>query len=278
MKFIGSKDSYSSADIVLFGMPFDSTSSFRAGSRFGPDNIRLVSDVIETYSPYQDKDLEEISFIDAGNLDLPPGSVEKSLDQVFDFAGKLISNNKLPFGLGGEHVLTYAVVKAIRKKYKDLVLLQLDAHADLREDYLGLKLSHASVMNLCLELKKVDLIQVGIRSGTREEFQFMKKNKTLHAVNNLDLINSKLKGRNVYLSVDIDVFDPSIVPGTGTPEAGGITFNQFMELLMGIRDFNLAGLDLVELNPEYDSSHNSSIFACKIIREMLLRAGMLIGK
>ena len=180
--FIGAKESYTSAKIVLFGLPFDSTSTFRSGSRFGPDNIRLIADEIETYSPYQDKDLEEINFLDAGNVDCPPGAIELSLDNTFDFVQKLLTNNKIPFALGGEHLMTYPVLKALRKKHKQITLLHLDAHADLREGYLGLKFSHSSVVKLILDLKNINLIQIGVRSGTREEFQFMKKNNTLHAL------------------------------------------------------------------------------------------------
>ncbi len=270
--FIGSKDSYSAAKIVLFGAPFDSTSTFRAGSRFGPDYVRLVSDEIETYSPYQDKDLEEMNFIDAGNLDLPPGHIERSLDMIYDFTSKVIKDRKIPFAIGGEHLITFPIIKSFRKKYKELTLIHLDAHTDLREEYLGLKYSHASVIRLISELKNINLIQIGIRSGTREEFQYMKKNNTLHSINQLDLINQKIKDQNVYLTVDLDVFDPSVLPGTGTPEAGGISFIQFMEFLMGLKNFNLIGLDVVELNPEYDPSQNSSIFTAKLIRELLLKA------
>ncbi|MDD5065675.1 MAG: agmatinase [bacterium] len=269
--FIGAKESYTSAKIVLFGVPFDATSSFRAGSRFGPDFIRLVSDEIETYSPYQDRDLEDINFMDAGNLEISPGDIGSAMDVIHDFSAKLIKDNKIPFALGGEHLITYPIIKALRKKYREITLIHLDAHTDLREGYMGFQLSHASVIRLIWDLKNISLVQVGIRSGTREEFRFMKKNQTLYSLNQLEKINEKIRNKNVYITLDVDVFDPSVLPGTGTPEAGGMTFVPFMEFLLGLRDFNLIGLDVVELNPEVDRSQNSSIFASQLVRELLLK-------
>lgn len=270
--FISAKESYSSARIVLFGIPFDSTSTFRAGSRFGPDHIRLVSDEIETYSPYQQADLEDVSFTDAGNLEVAPGAVESAMDDIAAFTGKLLRDGKVPFALGGEHLVTYPIVKSLRKKYREITLIHMDAHTDLRREYMGLPYSHSSVIRLIWDLKNIDLIQLGIRSGTRDEFEFMKKNQTLYALSQLDKINARIKNKNVYLTIDLDVFDPSVLPGTGTPEAGGISFIPFMEFLLGLKDFNLVGLDLVELNPEVDRTGNSSIFAAQLVRELLLKA------
>ena len=274
MNFIGADASYADADVVLFGAPYDSTTSFRPGTRFGPAAIRSESFGIETYSPYQDNDLENVDVHDAGDLELPVGAPDRALDMIEEKAAAIFADGKVPFLLGGEHLVTLGSVRAAAKRFPDLRILHFDAHADLREDYLGVTLSHACVIRRCHDLLGDGRIwQFGIRSGTREEFAFMREGhvvtepftlKTLPQVSFPD-------GTPVYLTVDMDVLDPSEFPGTGTQEAGGV---RFAELLAALRDvlarFRVVALDNVELSPPIDPTGRSTALACKLLREELL--------
>lgn len=274
MNFIGADSTFADARVVLFGAPYDSTTSFRPGTRFGPAAMRSESFGIETYSPYQDRDLEELQIHDAGDLELPFGAPDQALAQIEAEAGRILDAGKIPFLLGGEHLVTLGAVRAAVKRYPKLCILHFDAHADLREDYLGVKLSHACVMRRCHELVGDGRIwQFGIRSGTREEFAFMRAGRvttepfTLNTLDKLELP----AGTPVYLTVDLDVIDPSEFPGTGTQEAGGVGF---VALLAALRDilgrFNVVALDNVELSPPLDHTGRSTALACKLLREELL--------
>ncbi len=274
MTFIGADSGYADAGIVLFGAPYDSTTSFRPGTRFGPAAMRSDSFGIETYSPYQDRDLEDVRVHDAGDLELPFGAPDRALDMIEEKSAAILADGKVPFLLGGEHLVTLGSVRAAARRFPDLRILHFDAHADLREDYLGVTLSHACVIRRCHELLGDGRIwQFGIRSGTREEFAFMKAGhvvtepftlKTLPQVSFPD-------GTPVYLTVDMDVLDPSEFPGTGTQEAGGV---RFVELLAALRDvlarFRVVALDNVELSPPIDPTGRSTALACKLLREELL--------
>jgi len=275
MDFIGADRSFGEADIVLFGAPFDSTTSFRPGTRFGPAAMRTESSGIETYSPYQDRDLlEDARVHDAGDLELPPGSAERALDMIEEKASVILDAGKTPFLLGGEHLVTLGAVRAAAKRFKDLRIIHFDAHADLRDDYLGVKLSHACVMRRCHDILGDGRIwQFGIRSGAREEFDFMKAGHVVTERFSAKTLSglSFPEGTPVYLTVDLDVLDPSEFPGTGTQEAGGLSF---MELLAAIRDvlsrFNVVAIDNVELSPQMDGTGRSTALACKFLREQLL--------
>lgn len=273
--FIGCDAEYEEANIVLFGAPFDGTTSFRPGTRFGPTAIRSESYGLETYSPYQNKDLSDLLVFDSGNLDLPFGNTERTLQDIEHMASTILSNGKIPFMIGGEHLVTLGAVRAVAKKYPDLHIIQFDAHTDLRDDYLGEKLSHATVIRRCHDiLGDGRIFQFGIRSGDRTEFQWIEEG---HVFTNkfhfegLESIAKSLKDKPVYFTIDLDVLDPSIFPGTGTPEAGGVTF---MELLNGIitvcKYANVVACDINELSPIYDSSGVSTATACKVVRELLL--------
>lgn len=274
MDFIGANSSYSNADVVLFGAPYDSTTSFRPGTRFGPAAIRSESFGIETYSPYQDSDLEDIRVHDAGDLELPFGAPDRALEMIEAQAAAILADGKKPFLLGGEHLVSLGAVRATAKRFPGLRIIHFDAHADLREDYLGVRLSHACVMRRCHDLLGDGRIwQFGIRSGTREEFAFMREGHvvtepfTLNTLPNVSFPG----GTPVYLTVDLDVVDPSEFPGTGTQEAGGV---RFTELLAALRDvlkrFNVVALDNVELSPPIDTTGRSTALACKLLREELL--------
>ena len=274
MTFIGADSGYADAGVVLFGAPYDSTTSFRPGTRFGPAAMRSESFGIETYSPCQDRDLEDIRVHDAGDLELPFGAPDRALDMIEEKAAAILADGKVPFLLGGEHLVTLGSVRAAAKRFPDLRILHFDAHADLREDYLGVTLSHACVIRRCHDLLGDGRIwQFGIRSGTREEFAFMREGHVVTEPFTLKTLPqvSFPEETPVYLTVDMDVLDPSEFPGTGTQEAGGVRFG---ELLAALRDilarFRVVALDNVELSPPLDPTGRSTALACKLLREELL--------
>ncbi|BCI60551.1 agmatinase [Solibaculum mannosilyticum] len=271
--FIGCDAPYDEAEIVLFGAPYDSTTSFRPGTRFGCKAIRSESFGLETYSPYQDRDLTDISVFDAGDLELVFGNSPRALDQIQEMTAQILEDGKIPCMVGGEHLVTLGAFRAVQKKYPDVHIIHFDAHADLREDYLGERLSHASVLRRCWELVGDGRIyQFGIRSGDREEFNWGKN----HVFTNkfdfrwLDDIIVGLGDKPVYFTLDLDVLDPSVFPGTGTPEAGGVTFLQLLEAVRKLENLHIVGFDVNELSPMYDQSGVSTAVAGKIIRELLL--------
>lgn len=272
--FIGCGKEYDRAKIVIFGAPFDGTTSYRPGTRFAPAKIRAESYGIETYSPYQDKDLEDCGIFDGGDLDLPFGNTERVLEMTENYAAEVLTDGKIPIMTGGEHLLTLGAVRAALKKYPDLNIIQFDAHADLREDYLGERLSHACVLRRCHELVgDGKIFQFGIRSGERSEFEFAKKHTCLHKfdLETLPDICSKLRGKNVYFTIDLDVLDSSVFPATGTPEAGGINFNELISGIITVCGLtNVIAADINELSPPYDVSGASTAAACKTLRELLL--------
>ncbi len=265
---------YNEARIVLYGVPFDSTTSFRPGTRFAPNVIRNESYGLETYSPYQDKDLTECKIFDSGDIELPIGDTEKVLKAVEKRAEEIFSCNKIPFMIGGEHLVTLGAVRAAIKKYPDLYIVHFDAHTDLRDDYLGVKLSHAAVIKRCWELTgDGKIFQFGIRSGERYEFEWSKKHTFLNKFNfnNLSDVINQLKNKNVYFTLDLDVLDPSVFAGTGTPEPGGVSFCELMKAATEVcTKLNIIACDVNELSPVYDATGASTAAACKIIREMLL--------
>ena len=290
-QFIGCDKNYRDAETVVFGAPYDSTTSFRPGTRFGPAAMRMESFGIETYSPLQDKDLvDDAKVFDAGDIELPFGDPKPALKMIERQARRILDDGKRPFLLGGEHLVTLGAFRAVLAKYPDLVVIHFDAHADLREDYLGNPLSHACVLRRCHDLVGDGRIfQFGIRSGTREEFQFMKDghvttepfaDTTLESVVRKLARNGKIKQSNnqtikqsppVYLTIDMDVLDPSEFPGTGTQEAGGFSYPQLVrDMRLICSRLNVVAMDNVELNPGLDPTGRSTALACKFLRECLL--------
>lgn len=273
--FIGCDASYDDARIVLFGAPFDSTTSFRPGTRFAPHAIRSESFGLETYSPWLDRDLEDISVFDSGDIELCIGSADKALDQISERTATILKDGKIPFMIGGEHLVTLGAFREVFKKYPDIHIIHFDAHTDLRDDYLDVKLSHACVIRRCHDLVGDGRIhQFGIRSGERAEWQWVRQGHTdLHPFS-FDGLAETVKGLGstpVYFTIDLDVMDPSVFPGTGTPEYGGVTFMQLFEALKTVcGGCNIVGLDVNELCPPYDQTGASTAAACKIIRELLL--------
>jgi agmatinase len=273
--FIGCTGSYEVSGIVIFGAPFDSTASYRPGARFGPSAMRNESYGLETYSPYQDKDLTDFSTFDCGDLELCFGSSELALADIEKRTEEILSDGKLPILLGGEHLVTLGAVRAAAAKYPDLHILHFDAHADLRDDYLGAKLSHATVMRRCHDLVGDGRIhQYCIRSGDRAEFDFAKAHTDLHkfGYDGLEVLCDELTNANapVYLTIDLDCLDPSELSGTGTPEAGGTRFLQLLDAMLTVSKTNVVGADITELAPGLDNSGASTAIACKILRELIL--------
>ena len=273
--FIGCESSFEEASIVLYGAPFDSTTSFRPGARFGPSAMRHESFGLETYSPYQDKDLIDISVFDSGDLELCFGSSEIALSDIQKRAEEILKAGKFPLLLGGEHLVTLGAVRAAAAKYPDLHIIHFDAHADLRDDYLGAKLSHACVLRRCHEIVGDGHIhQFCIRSGEREEFQFASRHTDFHpfTFEGLGETVRELKEKQVpvYFTIDLDCMDPSVFPGTGTPEAGGVRFLELLKAIRIVSQTNVVGADVNELAPMLDVSGVSTATACKVLRELLL--------
>lgn len=272
--FIGFENDYEESKAVLFGAPFDGTTSFKPGARFAPPAMRQDSWAIESYSPYFDSDLEDLKLFDYGDLELPFGDKKNALRMIQEHVQKIIDANKIPIMIGGEHLVSLAPVKALSKKYDDLHIIHFDAHTDLREDYLGEALSHATVIRRIYDqVGDGKVNQFCIRSGLKEEFEWAKKHTHLEkfTYNTLPSCVKRLKDKPVYITIDLDVLDPSVMPGTGTPEPGGIDFHDMMNIIKELSKLNnVVGMDVVELSPKYDASGISTAVACKTLRELVL--------
>ncbi|MGE0201262.1 MAG: agmatinase [Candidatus Melainabacteria bacterium] len=279
LTWMGATDSFHRADWVIVGIPYDGTTSFRPGTRFGPQAIRAMSWGIETYSPSADATLDNVAYYDAGDLELPFGNRSKTLDIIRHNAKDCLLQGKKWLGLGGEHLVTYPVIQSYIEQYPDLGILHFDAHADLRDEFMDEKYSHATVMRRVVDLLDeksagnghTRLVQVGIRSGTEDEFDWMHKNGTLiRKKDDLATALQKLKGRPVFLTIDLDVLDPSVMSGTGTPEPGGMRFKSLIHWLHAFSELNFVGADVVELAPDYDPTGVSTMVAAKVVREIML--------
>ncbi|MBO5032601.1 MAG: agmatinase [Lachnospiraceae bacterium] len=272
--FLGCEKEFEESRIVIFGAPFDSTTSYRPGTRFASRTMRAESYGLETYSPYQDLDLEDAAVFDGGDLELCFGDTNRALDEITSFTQEILDNGKLPLMIGGEHLVTLGAVRAVAEKYPDLHIIHFDAHADLRDEYLGAKLSHATVLHRVWDIVGDGRIwQFGIRSGERAEFAWGKQHVSTHKFDfeGLEEVIEKLKGKPVYFTLDLDVLDPSCFPGTGTPEAGGVSFLQLLDAIFKVGELNIVGCDINELSPLLDASGASTAVALKVLRELLLR-------
>ncbi len=260
------------AGTVLLAFPLDITTSFRKGTGLAPQKIREVSDSIESYSPRLAKDLSDLDFADWGTLQ-PPGSLEDSLQEITYCAQKAFQQSKFSLFLGGEHSISIGIAQALKEVKPSVNFIFLDAHLDARESYLGVKNSHASVIRRIAEIfPESEIIILGVRSGSQEDFEFVQK-KSIYYSKGLFLPEKTLtllKQKPLYLSLDIDVLDPSVAPGTGNPEPPGVNFSELLEFLYTLKGVNLVGMDLVEVSPPWDESDRTSIAAAKIIRETLL--------
>ncbi len=265
---MGQNPNFETSDVIMLGLPFDGTVSYRPGSRFAPEQIRLASWGLEDYSPEFDKHLQDVNFHDAGDLEFPLGNTYASLDLIEKNVEEIYKAGKKVFAIGGEHLVTLPEIKAISKFYDNLAVVHFDAHTDLREEYLGEEMSHSAVIRHISKIVGAENIkQIGIRSGMKEEFEFMKKHNTLiHEFSGLD----EFKGKKIFVTVDLDVLDTSVMCGTGTPEAGGMQFKELIEWFKYLKDFEIIGADVVELAPDYDASGVSTAVATKVIRELLM--------
>ncbi|WP_079506228.1 agmatinase [Mesobacillus jeotgali] len=275
--FIGSHSNYNESKAVLYGMPMDWTVSYRPGSRFGPTRIREVSIGLEEYSPYLDREMADLNYFDAGDIPLPFGNAQKSLDLIEEYVDKLLAEDKFPLGMGGEHLVSWPVMKAFAKKYEDLAIIHFDAHTDLREHYEGEPLSHSTpIRKIAEHIGPKNVYSFGIRSGMKEEFEWAKEVgmhiSKFEVFEPLKEVLPSLAGRPVYVTIDIDVLDPAHAPGTGTVDAGGITSKELLASIHAIANsgVNVVGADLVEVAPIYDTSEMTANTASKIIREMML--------
>ena len=270
--WMGQNPDYDTANIIMLGLPFDGTVSYRSGSRFAPEQIRLASWGLEEYSPRFDKDINDCNFHDIGDLEFPLGNTVKSLELIKDNVKQIYDDGKRLLGIGGEHLVTYPEIVAISDVYgEDLAIVHFDAHTDLRDEYMGEKLSHSAVIKLCSSYVRPENIkQIGIRSGMKEEWEFMKRNNTFIKDNNDYKSLDCLLDKKVFITVDLDVLDPSVMSGTGTPESGGMSFNELMGWFEYLKKFDIIGADVVELAPDYDTSGCSTAVATKVIRELLM--------
>jgi agmatinase len=267
--FLAADSSYAESLAVIIGCPLDITSSFRPGTRFAPQAIRDVSWGLETYSPRLDRDLEDLKICDVGDISLPQGDPEGALGMIQCYLATVLGDKKFPILIGGEHLISLAVVRELAKRHQNLAVIQLDAHADFRQDYLGDSLSHATVMRRIADiLGGENIFQLGIRSGTREEMN------SARAMGSLSKVGETLRraaGRPVYLTVDLDILDPGVAPGVGVPEPGGLTFDECLSLISELSSLNVTGFDVVELSPPYDPTQQSAMAAAKLIRELILQ-------
>ena len=270
--WMGQNPDYDSADIIMLGLPFDGTVSYRSGSRFAPEQIRLASWGLEEYSPRFDKDINDCNFHDVGDIEFPLGNTVKTLEVIKDNVKQIYDDGKRLLGIGGEHLVTYPEIVAISDVYgDDLAIVHFDAHTDLRNEYMGEKLSHSAVIKLCSQYVKPENIkQIGIRSGMKEEWEFMKRNNTFIKEKNDYKGLDCLLGKKIFVTVDLDVLDPSIMSGTGTPESGGMSFDELIGWFEYLKKFDIIGADVVELAPDYDTSGCSTAVATKVIRELLM--------
>ena len=270
--FLSANASFEESNVVILGCPYDGSASFRPGARFGPSAIRRASWGIETFSPYFQRDLSQCSIHDMGDLELPLGEKKTSLGLIRKALRKILSRKKFPILLGGDHLITLPIIEEILPIYPQLHLLQIDAHTDLRDDYLGESLCHSTVMRKVINrLGGGRLFQVGVRSGTEEEFKLARKMRSTVSLDpgSLSTMTRRLRNQPVYITLDLDVIDPSLLPGVGTPEPGGLSFKELISLLKKLQPLHVIGFDMVELTPDYDPTQISSVTASVILREMI---------
>ena len=263
------------AEIALFGVCWDGTSSFKAGSRFAGFAVREASFGLEEFSFYQQESLANIKFTDLGDLFLPPGQKDRVMNDISSAVKALRKKGLFPIAFGGEHLVALPLILAAFEEHPDLALIHFDAHADLRPSMLGDDLTHATIIGRAAD--KVgfqNLYQFGIRSGGEEEWQIAQEHQTLRpfTVEAIQEVLRSLGDRPIYLTLDMDVLDPSLYPGTGTPEPGGIDYNTLLAGLKCFTGLNLVGMDCLELAPHYDPTGVSAMAMAKTLREMIILA------
>lgn len=273
LQFLATRQRPEGCTWQILGLPFDAASSYRKGACFGPSEIRLASGSIESYSPYLSCDLEELNIFDADDLDISSRDPDEAIEAIKNYYAEHYKQGHRILCLGGDHSVTIGALKGIVEAGVHVNLLFLDAHYDLREEYNGAPISHCCVARCAAEILGTDaLVQWGMRSSLRSEFEWAKRHKT-YLGRDLDSLQRSchtLKGKPVYLSLDLDVFDPSEMPAVGNPEPGGLKFPEFLSLLDYLQPLDIMGVDVVELSPVWDPSGRSAVMAAEIIRELLL--------
>jgi len=268
------------ARVAVIPAPFDQTTSYLPGTRFGPRAILEASRQVEFFDEELDREPFEIGVTTLDEIEIDPSDIEASLRRLEETVDALAEKGIVPFTLGGEHSLTLAPVAALQRRFPGLSVLQLDAHLDLRDSYQGTKLSHASVMRRIRELG-VPTVAVGIRSVSREEADYVHAEKVPVFLGReirakglpVDEIVAKL-GNPVYVTVDLDAFDPAFVPGVGTPEPGGLTWDEGLRLLRAVFERRqVVGMDVVELCP-IPGQIVSDFFAAKLANKMIGYLGL----
>jgi agmatinase len=277
--FSGFQTPLDKADYVILGVPFDVTSTYRTGARFGPTAIRQASLNIETYSFRTGIDVEDIKIHDLGDLHVSPDTA-KTLEMLQLVIKDILKTGKIPITIGGEHTITYGIAKALGKTASKTAIVSFDAHLDLRNEYSGLKMSHTTFMRRTNEeVKPAKIIEIGTRAVCREELkyakeagieffttQYVRKEGTDHVTKQL---REKLeKYENVYVSVDMDILDPAFVPAVQNPEGDGLEMHYLLDILNSICDKRVVGFDVLEIAPDYDRGV-SAVQAARVIFEML---------
>jgi agmatinase len=262
---------------AIFGAPLDMTESFRSGARDGPAAVRYMSDSLESYSPVLDRDLEDLSLQDLGDLTFEGLTVEPALEVITRAMAYAANMARLAIMLGGEHTASLGGFRGIKRLYPEALIIQADAHLDMRANYDGRSFTHATWLNHAGREFGFDVIhQVGLRSGDRAEWQ-MARGSTAWSSTDLNLphaVRDRIGRRPVYVSIDIDVLDPAHAPGTGCPEPGGVTFRELAQFLYGLDGLNVVALDVMEVAPELDPANITAAAAAKLVREaVLLLAG-----
>jgi len=277
--FGGVQKSFEKAKYVVLGVPFDVTSTYRTGARFGPNAIREASLNIETFSFRTGVDLEDLLIHDLGDLHVST-SPRKTVGMLTHVVADVLSAGKMPVAVGGEHTITLGVLKGLGSIAKKTAIVSFDAHLDLRREFQGLTLSHTTFMRLINEeVKPAKIFEVGTRAVCREELDYAKK-AGIEFITSLQLrregpektiqnLKEKLAPyERVYLSVDMDVLDPAFAPAVQNPEAGGIDTNTLIDVLCALCDKRVIGFDVLEIAPVYDQGI-SAVAAARIMFEVL---------
>jgi len=274
--FIACQRSLSEAGICVFGIPFEGRVNLRKGADGGPLDLRLASDSIETYSPVLARDLEDLPLGDLGDCEMPDGAPPREqLDAAREAMAAWWRPGLLPFMLGGDHTATVPVIEVLSPAFPDLRIIQLDAHPDTREEFLGERYNYASAMARVMDVVPADRVyQVGMRTGSREEYEHRRLHffpaHEEHPVAVVRRLLPELARHPLYVTIDVDVLDPSEAPGTGSPEPGGLRVPELIEIVRMLAPCRVIGGDLVEVAHAWDPTGRTGIAASWVIREALL--------
>jgi agmatinase len=274
--FSGSQQSFETAKYVILGVPFDVTSTYRSGAKFAPIAIRDASQNVECYSFRTGIDVEDLKTHDLGDLHVS-GDVELTLGRLALVAQDLFKEDKVPVFIGGEHTITLGIARSLDK---NVAIVSFDAHLDLRDDYLGLTVSHTTFMRrINQEVKPSKILEIGTRAVCKEELDYAKEAGIDYITaqqirkdgtkKTAETIKSTLKGyEKVYVTIDMDVLDPAFVPAVPNPEPEGLDTTTLLNLLDAVCDSRVIGFDVVEVAPQYDQGI-TAIQATKVIFEVL---------